>query len=159
MQPSARAQGILDQFARDQGLKTLRLGPDGTIPIGLGADLAMAIGYDAANDAFDLFAVLDPNGDGGLADPWWAFRENAELAGRRTRLALEPSTGALVVIAEVLLGGLDFPAFNARLDRFVRDVRDLKGRYPGVGAAGARGAADAGASGADAGSDFVTFRA
>src|SRR5262245_19837668 len=119
MQLSTGAQTIIDQFAADQGLRQLAFDEDGLIPIQLGEDLFIAVGYNPANDLFFSLSVLDPEGGTALSDPWWAFERNSELAARRTRLAIEPESHALMVIADTLVSGLQFPTFSSRLDAFV----------------------------------------
>lgn len=155
MQTSARAQGILDQFARDQGVAPLRFDRDGLIPITLGPDLVVAIGYNAAVDAFFFFAVLDVEGGKAPGTAWWAFGENARLAERRTRLALEPSTDALTLAADLPVAALDYPAFADALDRFVRDCKDVRARIPSGDPRRPHRAVVAEPVGGD---EFVTFR-
>ncbi len=129
MQLSNGAQTILDQFAADQGLRQLAFDEDGLIPIQLGEDLFIAVGYNPANDIFFFLSVIDPDGDTALPDPWWAFARNQELAARRTRLAVEPSSKALMMITDTLVSGLQFPDFTSRLDAFVADVEKVRQAY------------------------------
>lgn len=123
MQLSPKAEAILSAMARQQGLKTLSFDADGLIPILLDGRLQIAIGYSPANDALFLFGVVDPKPDPDALDPWSIFARNVPLAERRTRLALDPSAGALVLVCDVYVEGLEYWRFSEIMDRFVEDLR------------------------------------
>jgi len=120
MQVSARAQGILAEFAKYQGLRSLAFDASGLIPIRLDGGIEIAIGYSPANDSLFVFGIVDP-APGAEFDPWPAFVRNQALVERRTRLSLHPD-GPLVLSADAYVAALDFGRFVAMLDRFVLDL-------------------------------------
>ena len=121
MKLSRQAESLLDAMARDHGLKKLALDQDGLIPINLGPDLDIAIAFSEANNSFYLMGILDVQGAAAL-DPWWAFTHNQTLSDRRTRVAIEPTSGSLVLVRDLFLNGLEYWQFSETLDQFVGDL-------------------------------------
>ncbi len=159
MTTSRAAQALLDQFAKDQGIRSLTLDDaTGMIPIRLGADVQIAIGYSPANDSFNFFSVIDPKGEANLPDPWWAFERGRDLAERRTRIALEPWTGSLALIAEVFVVGLEYWRFREVLDRFVADVEAVAADYAALRSAAAAQPTGAGSLDDAIADSLVVFR-
>src|SRR5262245_10814205 len=104
---SARAEALLQDMARDHGLRSLEFDKEGLIPIQIGG-VQMAIAYSGANDSFFMMTVIDERADGKLVDPWLAFERCAGIASRRTRLAIEPKSGSLVLVSELFVAGIDY---------------------------------------------------
>lgn len=121
---SARAAALLQDMARDHGLRGLEFDKDGLIPIQIGG-VQMAIAYSGANDSFFMMSVIDDRADGKLADPWRLFELCAGLANRRTRLAIEPKSGSLVLVSELFAAGIDYWQLAQALESFARDCREV----------------------------------
>lgn len=121
---SARAAALLQDMARDHGLRGLEFDKDGLIPIQIGG-VQLAIAYSGANDSFFMMSVIDDRADGKLADPWHLFELCAGLANRRTRLAIEPKSGSLVLVSELFAAGIDYWQLAQALESFARDCREV----------------------------------
>jgi hypothetical protein len=121
---SARAEALLQDMARDHGLRGLEFDKDGLIPIRIGG-VQTAIAYSGANDSFFMMSVIDDWADGKVADPWHAFELCARLAPRRTRIAIEPKSGSKVVISEIFLAGIDYWQLAQAIESFVKDCREV----------------------------------
>jgi hypothetical protein len=121
---SARAAALLQDMARDHGRRGLEFDKDGLIPLQIGG-VQMAIAYSGANDSFFMMSVIDDRPDGKLADPWPLFELCAGLASRRTRLAIEPKSGSLVLVSELFAAGIDYWQLAQALESFARDCREV----------------------------------
>ncbi|MBT9288297.1 type III secretion system chaperone [Prosthecodimorpha staleyi] len=153
MQLSTRASALLQELARDHGLKSLDFDRDGLIPMKI-RETQTSIAYSPANDSFYLMAIVDVDAGGRLADPWAALKANGPLAARRTRLAIDPNTKAVVLVRDIFLAGLAYWQFAKAIEEFLADFDRVAAGY--VRAA----ATDAGAGlSADVPSDYLTFRA
>src|SRR5262249_19592766 len=117
---SARASALLQELARDHGLRDIQFDSDALIPMKIG-DLQIAVAYSPANDSLFLIGMLNTNAEFRLADPWQALVQSGALAVRRTRIAVEPSTKATVLVCEIPLENLAYWQFSARLDEFLAD--------------------------------------
>lgn len=118
---SVRAQTILAEFAKYQGLRSLSFNADNLIPIKLKGGPEIAIGYSPANDSLFVYGVVD-RAPGKDFDPWPAFERNTALVDRRTRLLLHKE-GPLVLSADAYVVTLDLNGLIAMLDRFVEDLQ------------------------------------
>jgi len=121
---SARAEALLQDMARDHGLRGLEFDKDGLIPIQVGG-IQIAIAYSGANDSFFMMCVIDDRIDGRAADPWRQFELTADLAARRSRLAIEPKSGSLVLVGELFLAGIDYWRLAKAIESFVKDCREM----------------------------------
>ena len=121
---SARAAALLQDMARDHGLRGLEFDKDGLIPIQVGG-IQIAIAYSGANDSFFMMSVIDDRIDGKAADPWRLFELTASLAARRSRLAIEPKSGSLVLVSELFLAGIDYWQLARAIESFVKDCREV----------------------------------
>jgi Tir chaperone protein (CesT) family len=121
---SARAEALLQDMARDHGLRGLEFDKDGLIPIRIGG-IQIAIAYSGANDSFFMMSVIDDRADGKVADPWRLFELCAGLAARRTRIAIEPKSGSLVLVGELFLAGIDYWQLAQAIESFVKDCREV----------------------------------
>jgi len=131
---SARAEALLQDMARDHGLRGLAFDKDGLIPLQI-AVVQMAVAYSGANDSLFMMSVIDERADGKVVDPWCLFERSAELASRRTRLAFEPKSGSLVLIGELFLAGIDYWQLAQALESFARDCRETLTAPPVAGVA------------------------
>lgn len=135
---SVRAQTILAEFAKYQGLRSLSFNADNLIPIKLKDGPEIAIGYSPANDSLFVYGIVDPV-PGMDFDPWPVFERNTPMVERRTRLLLHKE-GPLVLSADVYVATLDLNGLIAMLDRFVEDLQAE------IAARGGKGATSAPAS-------------
>lgn len=122
MDLSVRMRALLAELAQQQGLPELSFDEDGLIPIRLDRRLEIAIGYSPRNDAVFLVGVVDPVPDPDRTDAWAILERNGPLAERRTRLAVDPKSRALILVRDAYLVDLEYYAFSAMLDEFVRDL-------------------------------------
>jgi len=129
---SARGEALLQDMARDHGLRGLEFDKDGLIPIQVGG-IQIAIAYSGANDSFFMMSVIDDRIDGKAADPWRLFELTASLAARRSRLAIEPKSGSLVLVSELFLAGIDYWQLAKAIESFVKDCRDVMMAPAGTG--------------------------
>lgn len=135
---SRNAETMLDALARDQGLRRpLRPGPDGVIPLEVGAELKIGITFSPANDSFYLMGALGPAGDDRLEALWALLVDTADLAERRTRVGLEPGSGQAVLVRDIFLAGLRYDDFAAALEIFAADLEQALVALGQDGAAGA----------------------
>lgn len=125
MQLSTRAEGLIAELARQQGLSELGFNEDGLIPIRLGGQMEIAIGYSPSNDALFLIGIVDPAPDMGKLDAWKLFSCNTELAERRTRLAIEPTSRALILVRDGYVNDLEYYQFSGMMDQFIIDLEDV----------------------------------
>jgi hypothetical protein len=121
---SGRAEALLQDMARDHGLRGLEFDKDGLIPIQIGG-IQTAIAYSGANDRFFMMSVIDDRAGGQVANPWRPFELTAGLAARRTRLAIEPKSGSLVLVSELFLAGIDYWQLARAIESFVKDCREV----------------------------------
>jgi hypothetical protein len=56
---------------------------------------------------------------------WRLFELCAGLAARRTRLAVEPKSGSLVLVGELFLAGIDYWQLAQAIESFVKDCREV----------------------------------
>jgi hypothetical protein len=133
---SARAEALLQDMARDHGLRSLEFDKDGLIPIQVGGT-QIAVAYSGANDSFFMMSVIDDRADGRVADPWLKFELCAGLAARRTRIAIEPKSGSLVLVGELFLAGIDYWQLAKAVESFVKDCREVMMAPAGGAAHGA----------------------
>jgi hypothetical protein len=68
-----------------------------------------------------MMSVIDDRADGKVADPWRQFELCADLAARRSRLAIEPKSGSLVLVGELFLSGIDYWQLARAIESFVKD--------------------------------------
>jgi Tir chaperone protein (CesT) family len=129
---SARAEALLQDMARDHGLRGLEFDKDGLIPIQIGG-VQTAIAYSGANDSFFMMSVIDDRADGKVSEPWRLFELCAGLAARRTRLAVEPKSGSLVLVGELFLAGIDYWQLARAIETFVKDCREVMLAPTGAG--------------------------
>ena len=120
---SARAEALLQDMARDHGLRGLAFDKDGLIPLQI-AGVQIAVAYSGANDSLFMMSVIDERADGKVVDPWCLFERSGGMAHRRTRLAFEPKSGSLVLIGELFLADIDYWQLAQALENFARDCRD-----------------------------------
>jgi hypothetical protein len=120
---SARGAALLQDMARDHGLRGLEFDKEGLIPIQI-SGIQMAIAYSGANDSFFMMSVVDELPAGRFRDPWRLFEGCAGMASRRTRLAVEPKSGSLVLVGELFLAGIDYWQLAQALENFARDCRE-----------------------------------
>jgi len=125
MQLSARSEGLIAELARQQGLSELKFNENGHIPIRLDGQMEIAIGYNPANDALFLIGIVDPAPDMAALDAWDLFSRNTELTERRTRLAIDPTSQALILVRDSYVDGLEYYEFSRMMDQFVFDLDDL----------------------------------
>ena len=133
MSLSLQADNLIKEFARDQGLAKLEFNADGMIPITLG-DLTLAVAYSPANDSFVLFGALGAADDGTTLDAWKAFEVTAALTGARSRVAMVPDSRQVLLVAEIIVAGLDYRSFKAALEAFVADCGTARKALFGDGA-------------------------
>jgi hypothetical protein len=131
MQLSARAEGLIAELARQQGLSELGFNENGHIPIRLDGQLEIAIGYSPANDALFLIGIVDPAPDVDTLDAWDLFSRNTDLTERRTRLAIEPTSLALILVRDSYVGDLEYYQFSRMMDEFVFDLEGIIGHLGG----------------------------
>lgn len=134
MQLSARAEGLIAELARQQGLSELKFNENGQIPIRLDGQMEIAIGYNPANDALFLIGIVDPAPNMATLDAWDLFSRNTELTERRTRLAIEPTSQALILVRDSYVDGLEFYQFSRMMDQFVFDLDGITKHFAGAGA-------------------------
>ncbi|KPL55253.1 hypothetical protein ABB55_25960 [Prosthecomicrobium hirschii] len=151
MHLSSRATALLQELARDHGLRSLDFDRNGLIPMKV-RETQTSIAYSPANDSFYLMAVIDPDAGGRLADPAAVLKTNGDLAARRTRIAIEPDTKAVMLVRDIFLAGLAYWEFSKAVEAFVADVETVTAGYRRADARGNRAAAD------DIPSDYVTLR-
>jgi hypothetical protein len=72
-----------------------------------------------------MMSVIDDRADGRVADPWLKFELCAGLAARRTRIAIEPKSGSLVLVGELFLAGIDYWQLAKAIESFVKDCREV----------------------------------
>jgi hypothetical protein len=122
MTPNARA--ILDALGRSQGIAAMNFDSDGLIPIAL-EELQIALGYRAGEDCFFLFGLVAPQPELDDGRAWSIFDVNRDLCERGMRLAVDPRSGALVLVVEIHCAGLEFYQFDHTLNDFVRTFAEL----------------------------------
>jgi len=122
MQLSRNAESLIADLARQQGLSELQFNAEGLIPILFDGEMQVAVGYSPNNDALVLMGVVELTPDMERLDCWDIFQRNVELAEKRTRLALDPTTHALVMCCDIYVPGLDFRRFKSAMDEFVVDL-------------------------------------
>ncbi|MGQ3214496.1 MAG: type III secretion system chaperone [Shinella sp.] len=125
MQLSTRAEGLVAELARQQGLSELGFNENGHIPIRLDGQMEIAIGYSPANDALFLIGIVDPAPDMDTLAAWDLFSRNTELAERRTRLAIEPTSRALILVRDSYVNDLEYYQFSRMMDQFVIDLEGV----------------------------------
>jgi hypothetical protein len=99
------------------------------VPVLLDGALQIALGYSPANDSFFFFAVLDGAPDPARLDAWALLSQDPAMALRRTRIALDTASHALVMLRDLRATGLVYKNFADALDRFVLDVDAVKGAH------------------------------
>ena len=88
----ARAEALLQDMARDHGLRGLEFDKDGLIPIQIGG-VQTAIAGGRAIDSFFMMSVIDGSRRWEGGRTLASLELCAGLAARRTRLAVEPKSG------------------------------------------------------------------
>ncbi len=115
---SPGAARLLDEHARDHGVRKLAFDQNGLIPMTV-RDTQIALAYSRANDSLFLTAVVQEAP--ASFDPWWAMELSGVMAPRRARLAVEPNSKALVLVAEIQVEGLEYWRLLEGLEAFVAD--------------------------------------
>lgn len=128
MQLGARVQYLLKSISHSLGIEGLECEDDGTITITVD-DQLVCLAFNKSDDGVLLFA---PCTDGMLAAPTLlasAMRENFlwKATGGAT-LAVEPTSGQLVVQQNISLMGLDYPKFAEHLEGFLAVVEKWRTR-------------------------------
>lgn len=117
-----QATALLAEMARDHGLSSLEPNDDGLIPITLDDGFVFTLAFDGVNNAVFVMTVL-ATADAADVPDWPTFGWNAGTAERRTRIARAPD-GALVLIRDMPLTGLEYWSFAKGLETFVSDASD-----------------------------------
>lgn len=115
------AEALLASLAHDHGVGRLEPDADGLIVIDFDGD-SVALGFSASWNAAFLTAVLALDAERALGDAFRPFRLGSRLARRNTRLGRDGESGALVLIREMPLQGLSYPAFTAALTLYLDDL-------------------------------------
>lgn len=118
----AAALALLADIAREHAAGTLVPDSDGLVPMKIDNE-AVVLVFSPAWESLFLSAVLAKNARPLDAHPFAAFTLGPRFAGPRTRIAIEPRSGALIVIAEFALEGMYYPAFETALKTFLADLR------------------------------------
>jgi len=138
---SSGARSLLADMASDHGLGALDFDAEGLIPIDIDGN-AMAIVYSEPRDSFFLMGLIALDAKQAMGGPWQALMAAGRLRGPRTRLAVEPDSGALVVVSEVFVLGTTYPELASALELFVADFTALRERHGGDSAEPKLGIAD-----------------
>ena len=118
---SARAASLLSELAKDHGVGPLDFDADGLIPMTI-HDKQVAVAFSPANDSFFFVSLVQTPDEARSVDPWLAFEMSGLLAKRRTRLAIEPGSKALMLVREIPLAGLAYWQFIDAIDEFLGDL-------------------------------------
>ncbi len=132
-----QAAALLAEMARDHGLAKLTPDDDGLIPVTLDDGFVFTLAFDGVNNAVFVMTVLAAADADGVRD-WPAFGWNAGAAARRTRVARAPD-GALALICDMPLTGLEYWSFAKGLEAFIADAAEAAaviGLGPSAAAAG-----------------------
>ena len=122
---SRLAEALLADMAADQEVESITPNEHGIVAMEIG-DVILGLGFSEPREAVYVMSVMtdDPSQ---LPDwPWIGFSASLRISRRPTRLAVEPGSGALVLITQVPLRGLRYPVFAEALDQFLQDVRDIR---------------------------------
>lgn len=119
---SSAAGALLADIAAAHGLDALEPDGDGLVPVEIGGQ-PLVLAFSAAWESVFLSAVLAADASALGPSPYVAFALPGLFAGPRTRVAREPRSGAVLLVAEIGLVGLHYPAFAAALTDFLADVR------------------------------------
>ena len=117
---SSLAENILKDLARDHGLSDLKADENGLVEVTLDENITVALAF--GGDLCVMTSVVSETSEKALADPWMVFDAPEDWADRRTRLAVEPETNALMLIRDLLLEGVSYGAFAEAFAAFVTDV-------------------------------------
>lgn len=119
---SPAAAALVNDIARSYGLKDLSPDAGGVIRVEIDGQ-EVVISFSEAWQSVFLTAVLAWTVDLPGRALYRAFALRDQFRGRTTRVAREPQSGALVLVAEISLTGLSYGAFAEALTAFLRDTR------------------------------------
>jgi hypothetical protein len=119
---SPGAATLVAEIARSYGLKDLAPDADGLLRVEIDGQ-EIVIAFSEAWNSVVLTLVLA--WEAALPGPtlYRAFALRDRFRGRTTRLASVPQSGALVLVAEIGLGGLHYSAFATAVTTFLADAR------------------------------------
>lgn len=119
---SSAATVLLTDIARNYGLKELSLDADGVLRVEIDGQ-AIVIAFSEAWNSVILTLVLAWDAALPARQIYRACALRDRFSGRTTRIAREPRSGALVLVAEISLKGLHYAAFAVALKGFLADAR------------------------------------
>ena len=122
---NSRATSLLAELAADHGVDNLEPDADGLVAIDFD-DHSVALGFSESWDSVFMTTVLAQDLAPLSGDYLRAFQVGRELAARATRLAIEPDSSALILIAEAPLQHLTYGAFSKVLENFVQDMQAVR---------------------------------
>lgn len=119
---SPAAAALLADIARSYGLRDLAPDANGLVRVEIDGQ-ALVIAFSEAWNSVILTAVLAWDAALPARRIYRACALHARFAGPTTRVAREPRSGALVLVAEIGLSGLHYAAFAAAVEGFLADAR------------------------------------
>jgi hypothetical protein len=119
---SPAADALVADIARSYGLAGLAPDADGALRVDIDGQ-EVVIAFSNAWGSVFLTSVLAMAVALPGPELYRAFALRARFQGRTTRVAREPHSGALVLVAEISLTGLHYAAFAAALSAFLADAR------------------------------------
>lgn len=117
---SPQAENILKDLARDHGLSRLDADDEGLVEVTLDDRVTIAFAFSELMCV--MTSVVSESSEAAQADPWIMFDAPADWADRRTRLAIEPDSKALMLNRDILLEGLSYGEFAKAFEAFANDV-------------------------------------
>lgn len=119
---SPAAVALVADIARNYGLRDLTTDENGVLRVDID-DQEIIIAFSQAWDSVVLTCVLAYAVDLSARGVFRAMALRGRFQGRTTRLAREPKSGALVLVAEFSLKGINYGAFSAAEKAFLADAR------------------------------------
>jgi hypothetical protein len=124
-----QAEALLADLARDHGLKALAPDENGLVQVTLDDSMAIAFAFAAPGNVCIMMHVLEEAPERPYPRAWEAFDLSESWADRRTRIALEPSSGALMILRDIVLEGLSYAGFARAFETFASDAEEARARF------------------------------
>lgn len=150
-----QAENILKDLARDHGLSRLDADDEGLVEVTLDDQITVAFAFSGLMCV--MTSVISESSEAALADPWKMFDAPEDWADRRTRLAIEPESKALMLNRDLLLEGLSYGEFAKAFEAFAADVEAAQA-LAGDGKGSPASAGQAAPEFAESGEEQMIFR-